>query len=213
MNGLSDSVTIGIVLALVFGALFFYMYSRVTQNEKRVSLIENMLIDLKMTFEDPQRGHFHSMEEDIVNHIEPVSAPVPLAAEDVDTNEEDMYKNVLASTLEQHQNEEQEVNQEKEQDESSEMKMFDLSTKSSTSSSKVNPVQVTKVQPNYESMSSKELKQMLKSRNLTVPNGAGKKEIISTLRKADGTVSTAHLEGGTFLNANEGAVLEEEVLE
>ena len=42
MNGLSDSVTIGIVLALVFGALFFYIYSRVTQNEKRVSLIENM---------------------------------------------------------------------------------------------------------------------------------------------------------------------------
>lgn len=203
MNGLSDSVTIGIVLALVFGALFFYIYSRVTQNEKRVSLIENMLIDLKMTLEGSLGGHqFHSTEEEVVNHIEPVSPPVPISSDDVDTNEEDIYKNVLASTLEQEE-------QNEENKEESETKVFDLSSSNTSSTSKTSGIQVTKVQPNYESMSSKELKHMLKSRNLTVPNGAGKKEIISTLRKADGVVSTSHLEGGTFLSANEGSTLEE----
>jgi hypothetical protein len=197
MNGLSDSVTIGIVLALVFGALFFYMYSRVTQNEKRVSLIENMLIDLKMTLEGGwSHGMAHLQEENgeetleanVINHIEPVSAPEPLNKDDVD--EEDIYKEVLA--------------QSSQEEEEPEVKTVTLGVpKSSTA-------QVTKVQPNYESMSTKELKSLVKSRNLVVSSAAGKKELIATLRKADSSsVAPSMIEGGTFLSANEGATLEE----
>jgi hypothetical protein len=194
MNGLSDSVTIGIVLALVFGALFFYIYSRVTQNEKRVSLIENMLIDLKMTLEGgwshgmahiQEDGGEETLEANVINHIEPVSPPEPLDKEDVD--EEDMYKEILA----QGSQEETEVK-------------ADL-----LGSSKTGPVQTTKVQPNYESMSTKELKSLAKTRNLNVPSAAGKKELIATLRKADSSSSPVAVEGGTFLAANEGATLEE----
>jgi hypothetical protein len=195
MNGLSDSVTIGIVLALVFGALFFYIYSRVTQNEKRVSLIENMLIDLKMTLEG---GWSHGMaqlqeetgeqtlEANVINHIEPVSPPEPLDKDDVD--EEDIYKEVLAQSS---------------QDDEPETKTVTLG------SSKSGSVQVTKVQPNYESMSTKELKSAVKARNLAVPSAAGKKELIATLRKADSASQQQTVEGGTFLPANEGATLEE----
>ena len=194
MNGLSDSVTIGIVLALVFGALFFYIYSRVTQNEKRVSLIENMLIDLKMTLEGgwshgmahiQEDGGEETLEANVINHIEPVSPPEPLDKEDVD--EEDMYKEILA----QGSQEETEVKAEL------------------LGSSKTSPVQTTKVQPNYESMSTKELKSLAKTRNLNVPSAAGKKELIATLRKADSSASPAAVEGGPFLAANEGATLEE----
>jgi hypothetical protein len=193
MNGLSDSVTIGIVLALVFGALFFYIYSRVTQNEKRVSLIENMLIDLKMTLEGgwshgmahvQEDGAEETLEANVINHIEPVSPPEPLDKEDVD--EEDMYKEILAQSS---------------QDET-EVKTELLSP------SKAGSTPVTKVQPNYESMSTKELKSLAKTRNLSVPSAAGKKELIATLRKADSSSSPA-IEGGTFLAANEGATLEE----
>lgn len=197
MNGLSDSVTIGIVLALVFGALFFYIYSRLTQNEKRVSLIENMLIDLKMTLEGGwSHGMAHlqedngeeTLEANVINHIEPVSPPEPLNKEDVD--EEDIYKEVLA--------------QSSQEDEEPETKTVTLG------SSKSSSAQVTKVQPNYESMSTKELKSLVKSRNLMVPSAAGKKELIATLRKADSSsVPSAAVEGGNFLAANEGATLEE----
>lgn len=202
MNGLSDSVTIGIVLALVFGALFFYLYSRLTQNEKRVSLIENMLIDLKMTIEGSWiQGHSHedeqSEEENVVSHIEPVSAPEPLKNEDVDVNEEDIYKEVLSQSKLELNN-----------DSEPEMKQFDISNKSISSTSKPSTLNVTKVQPNYESMSSKELKNLIKSRGLTISSAAGKKEIISVLRKADGTTS-ASIEGGSFVSANEGAMLDE----
>jgi hypothetical protein len=199
MNGLSDSVTIGIVLALVFGALFFYIYSRVTQNEKRVSLIENMLIDLKMTLEGGwSHGMAHlqedngeeTLEANVINHIEPVSAPEPLNKDDVD--EEDMYKEVLAQG-----------SKVEEEDEEPEVKTVMLGSPKSSS------VQVTKVQPNYESMSTKELKSLVKSRSLVVPSAAGKKELIATLRKADSSSTPVAVEGGTFLSANEGATLEE----
>jgi hypothetical protein len=194
MNGLSDSVTIGIVLALVFGALFFYLYSRLTQNEKRVSLIENMLIDLKMTLEGGwSHGIGHLQEESpeevethVVNHIEPVAPPEPLDKDDVD--EEDIYKEVLA--------------QSSQEGDEPELKTVVLGAP------KASTVQVTKVQPNYESMSTKELKSLVKSRSLVVPSAAGKKELIATLRKADSSTSST-IEGGTFLPANEGATLEE----
>ncbi len=198
MNGLSDSVTIGIVLALVFGALFFYIYSRVTQNEKRVSLIENMLIDLKMTLEGGwSHGMAHlqedngeeTLEANVINHIEPVSPPEPLNKDDVD--EEDMYKEVLAQSSKVEDEEEAEV------------KTVTLGVPKSSSA------QVTKVQPNYESMSTKELKSLVKSRSLVVPSAAGKKELIATLRKADSSSAPVAVEGGTFLSANEGATLEE----
>jgi hypothetical protein len=47
MNSLSDTLTMGIVLALVFGSLIFYIYSRLLQVEKRMALTENILLDLK----------------------------------------------------------------------------------------------------------------------------------------------------------------------
>ena len=48
MNGLSDSLTVSLVLALIFGALVFYLYTRIGQLEKRVSLTENILSIVRM---------------------------------------------------------------------------------------------------------------------------------------------------------------------
>ena len=51
MVGISDAVVIGIVLGLVFAAVSYYLYSRVLQLEKKVGLMENILLDLKVTTE------------------------------------------------------------------------------------------------------------------------------------------------------------------
>ena len=48
---LSESLTISIILTLIFGAVFYYLYSRLGQSEKRVSLLENILLDLKVAME------------------------------------------------------------------------------------------------------------------------------------------------------------------
>lgn len=214
MNGLSDALTIGIVITLVFGALFFYLYSRLSQNEKRVSLIENILLDLKMSADagwgvhgtGPESGEEESMT---VDQVKPVSAPEPLASDDVDTTDENMYKDILAQTNAPDVNLASGTSID-------EVKSFDLSP--SKSSSPKASVQVTKVQPNYESMSNKELKSLAKQRGINVPSAAGKKEIIAALRKADGGAPTpapnapVAVEAGSFLGNQEGASLDGEPL-
>lgn len=211
MNGLSDALTIGIVITLVFGALFFYLYSRLTQNEKRVSLIENILLDLKMSADAGWGVHGSIQEENqeedsmVVDQVKPVSAPEPLASEDVDTNDESMYKDLLAQTNAP----DVQLASGRSVDE---IKSFDLNT--NKASSPKAPIQVTKVQPNYESMSNKELKSLAKQRGISISSAAGKKEIIAALRKADGGAPTpapnAPVEGGSFLGTQEGALLEGE---
>ena len=56
MNLLSESLTIGLLLTLVFGSLCFYIYSRVSYVERRVGLMENILLDIKMN-QDNQINH------------------------------------------------------------------------------------------------------------------------------------------------------------
>jgi hypothetical protein len=68
---LSESATIGILLLLIFGAVSFYLYSRINYTEKRMGLMENMLLDIKMGLES-----MHKEEPEFVP--EPVGAPRPM---------------------------------------------------------------------------------------------------------------------------------------
>lgn len=173
----------GIVLVLVFGSIMFYLYSRLLQVEKRMALTENILLDLKMATENTLLAmgglgsdHIHEQAE----RVEPVSAPEPVPSQEVEEiQEEDFYKNILAGASEAPQ-------VEKDDTEASaaevlkEIHLTDTTTRGEKPSS---PVNVTKVEPNYESMSLKELKSLAKTRGLQVNSHAGKKEIIDTLKK------------------------------
>jgi len=86
MAGLSDSLTIGILLILIFGAVSFYLYSRMGQNEKRLGLLENLLLTLKMSTEASLSGP---------DMVEAMSHPSPLQADDVDQVNEEEYANML----------------------------------------------------------------------------------------------------------------------
>ena len=89
---LNDSVTVGILLVMIFGSVSFYLYTRLVQNEKRVSLLENLLLSLKMNTEASFMGAdmFSGPET-----VSPVSAPSPLKEEDVDTIDEEKYAQML----------------------------------------------------------------------------------------------------------------------
>ena len=191
-SGFTESLTIGITLTLVFGAVCFYLYSRLVQNEKRVSLIESILLDVKMSMEMVGQGrgdHSHDDHDEMaVEQLEAVSAPEPLSQTDVDSSEEELYKDVLQQA-----------------DRQPEMKAFEVTDSKVTL--KADPVQVTKVGPTYESMSVKELKDLAKKRNLKVPSGAGRKELTEALRKAEAPLPAVP-EGAP--PAVEGALLEED---
>jgi len=159
MAGLSDSLTIGTLLFLVFGAICFYLYSRLGQTEKRLGLLENLLLTLKMSTEASMLGP---------DLIEALSNPSPLQASDVDGVEEEEYAHLLktvspsasSSAPVKHLSEEAEAEQ--------------LLRSMSVDKDSVNV--------NYESMTLKELRVLASERGLP-STLTKKKEIIDALKR------------------------------
>jgi len=158
MAGLSDSLTIGTLLFLVFGAICFYLYSRLGQTEKRLGLLENLLLTLKMSTEASMLGP---------DLIEALSNPSPLQASDVDGVEEEEYAHLLKTVSPsasaapvKHLSEEAEAEQ--------------LLRSMSLDKDSVNV--------NYESMTLKELRALASERGLP-STLTKKKEIIDALKR------------------------------
>ena len=169
MNGLSDSLTIGILLLLIFGAVAFYLYSRLGQNEKRMGLLENLLLSLKMNTEASLEGP---------DTVEAISGAEPISSsevEDVDEEEyADMLKEIPATTRK-----EEAVSTPTAVEEDEDELLRSVASVGISSESEV----TRQVDANYESMSVKELSSLAKQRGLTgIPQR--KKEIIDLLKKS-----------------------------
>lgn len=169
MAGLGDSLTIGLLLLIVFGAVCFYLYSRLSQNEKRVSLLENLLLSLKMNTEASLMG------VEGPDSVEPVSSPAPLESNDVDEEEySEMLQNIpqtsQAPATPRVPTPTAPAPEEEDDDEL-------LRAVAEV------PVQTArKMDANYESMSLKELETLAKQRGITgVPKR--KRDLIDALKK------------------------------
>jgi len=159
MAGLSDSITIGILLLLIFGAVSFYLYSRMSQTEKRLGLLENLLLTLKLSTEASLMGP---------DSVEPISSPAPLNAQDVDDVHEEDYAAMLKATVPP----------------PSAAAADEVDAEELLRS--MNVEKKTSVDVNYESMSAKELKALVKSRNL--PGAPEKKRDIIAFLKNNGVM-------------------------
>ena len=159
MAGLSDSLTIGTLLFLVFGAICFYLYSRLGQTEKRLGLLENLLLTLKMSTEASMLGP---------DLIEALSNPSPLQASDVDGVEEEEYAHLLktVSASASSSAPAKELSEEAE----AEQLLRSMS------------VDKDSVNVNYESMTLKELRALASERGLP-STLTKKKEIIDALKR------------------------------
>lgn len=168
---LGDSLTVGIVLALIFGAVCFYLYSRMSQNEKRVGLLENLLLSLKMSTEASLFGP---------DMVEPTSSPAPLSSTDVEEVTEETYADMLkgmgspapaptatakAPAAPAAAGPEDSVSDEK----AAEELLRSLDTR--------------KMDANYESMSLKELQALAKQRGLAGSGQMRKRELIDALKR------------------------------
>lgn len=125
MNPVGDAFTVGIVLLLLIGAVAFYLYTRLTQAEKRMSLLENILLDLKvatensfMGFPGAGKGHGHDNSSDSAtkgadeDEEELLSEYVPklptshlggaIEAEELESDETDIYERALEKALDSH---------------------------------------------------------------------------------------------------------------
>ena len=171
MNGLSDSLTIGILLLLIFGAVAFYLYSRLGQNEKRMGLLENLLLSLKMNTEASLEGP---------DTVEPIGGAEPMSSADVeDVDEEeyaDMLKEIPATTTKAEVSTPTATSSVEEDEDELLRSVASVGVSSESEAPR-------QVDANYESMSVKELSSLAKQRGLSgIPQR--KKEIIDLLKKS-----------------------------
>jgi hypothetical protein len=177
---LSESATIGILLLLIFGAVSFYLYSRINYTEKRMGLMENMLLDIKMGLES-----MHKEEPEFVP--EPVGAPRPMESSEAEPlpEEETYYQSVLAQAGEN----EAAV---------TEMEAEGTEAEGTEVVHEEKPV----VSVNYESMTKDDLIALAEKRGAKVGKRPGRKDLIAALKKLDetksGEVSGASLTSDLF---------------
>jgi len=87
-----DVLFLSVILLILVGAMGFYFYSRLSYTDKRINLLESILLDIKMTME---------METD--NHVKiqpPLKEPEPFEPEDSEELKDDsaaMYTSVIES--------------------------------------------------------------------------------------------------------------------
>ena len=184
MSVLSESLTIGLLLTLVFGALFFYLYSRVTYAEKRVGLMENILIDIKMKEET------HQM------HMLP-QVPSHLSFQEAMDGTTIMVPHIqLQEHNEQQKHDEQqehELHELKEEGESQlqQQSLDDFQTEElysevlETANIEKNE-EIKKVNPvNYEAMTKDELIEIAKKKGLRVGNRPGREKLLQIIRQSE----------------------------
>jgi hypothetical protein len=165
---LSDTLTIGLVLVLLFGSIALYLYTCIQQSEQKVSLLESILLDLKMSAE------VKSYAELPMDTERPVNTERPVESEPAPSNE-------LQESQATHTAEESYIPFEEEDAET--LPAEEVIDIEDYKSAIADAVEEPLSSPNYEAMSLKELQSLAKSRNIV---GVTKKgPLIEALKTSD----------------------------
>ncbi len=201
---MNDALMTGIVLTLVFGSVIFYLYNRLVMTEKKMSLFGNVLTDLKIMMDSvpfsagPPPANMQDFEPS-PEYLNAISGPVPLQNDEIDevASEQEDYQQTLEQALESAS-----------AIESVESKVLHIAENGADTGLLSPAISVTKLSPDLEAMTVKELNGLAKQKGLTVPAGTRRKELIDMLKKATAgpESSSSMLDGPTPLN--DGAPLD-----
>lgn len=196
---MNDALMIGIVLTLVFGAVVFYLYNRLSMTERKMGLFEGVLTDLKIMIDAAPYSSSPSSNGPTMQEFEPtpeylnaISGPFPIKPDEVEEVSEEDYKKAMDSPVSQ------EVP----------YKSLQIDELAGVPVTATNAISVTKLSPDLDSMTLKELQGLAKQRNLVTPSGARRKAIIDMLKGVEPSAVQ-----GTLLSSMEsesgGASLDE----
>ncbi|NBP58404.1 hypothetical protein EBU71_18100, partial [bacterium] len=76
MTYLGDTLTVGLVLVLLFGSIALYLYTRIQQSEQKISLLESILLELKMASEVQSYTELPALEPSH-SHSQRPKSPLP----------------------------------------------------------------------------------------------------------------------------------------
>ena len=188
MTTLNETLTLGLVLVLLFGSICLYLYTRIQQNEQKLNLVENILLDLKIANEIKSYPDL------------PVAAAAPMAGGD---SSPAAYKPMDSSDVEAAHGTDSAVELEAVAEDSIGIDSgigaatlpFEDSSSSSSPASEVEMVSTaapeaaavpaTKVTPNYTALTMSELKALAKQRGVSGANGMRRQQLIEVLNTSD----------------------------
>ena len=160
MMPISDGVVIGVVLGLVFTAVCYYLYNRQAQLERKVGLMENILLDLKVT-----------TEQTLLSATEP-REPAP-------SSEEGTYYESRPAPVSQESGETREIAVEQ----PSRVRTPPASVQVEREDEHVSASNSTST--NYDDMTYKQLQQLAKQRGISGLRNVSKAQVIEALTKYD----------------------------
>lgn len=200
MTTISDTLTVGLVLVLLFGSIALYLYTCIQQSEQKISLLESILLDLKMSNE--LKGYTELPADHVVEVADEREHSVASSPKNIKHDESNTESSAVAASDYTPFMEEEEST-----DTGVELLADDLSA-DSIPSSPVHSEEPSKV--NYESMTLKELQAVAKSKGIT---GLTKKAaLVEALQSADQSVKpgSVHAVGAnSFLETS--AIVSDEV--
>ena len=184
MAGLNDTLTLGLILVLLFGAASLYLYTRIQQCEQKLNLVESILLDIKMSAElqgYPEPPPF-------VKHVE-VVPPSTKASPFVSMDEQELYQGALDEALDVAEDVEE---------------ITEVAPTTSTApedQSQSQSLPQSKVTTNFESMTLAELKGIAKQRGLSGISSMKRSQLLDALKPkgvpADGGILSALAEQGS----------------
>jgi len=192
MTSLSDTLTVGLVLVLLFGSIALYLYTRIQQAEQKISLLESILLDLKMSAEIKSYTELPAASSDrsesSTGHKD--GDYTPFDEDDADNYYPDVIINAIgtvkngspAPSVSSKHSDEDDI----EESDISEVDQYKSIVAEAVNEDKEEVIPTTsKVSTNYEVMTLKELQNLAKSRGITGAGSMKKGAIIEALKTSD----------------------------
>lgn len=204
MTALSDTLTIGLVLVLLFGSIALYLYTRIQQAEQKITLLEHILLDLKMSAEVKTYSElpaeqsasgsyqpFLSDEDDDEDLAPGVSVRAYTNSPASSTRSSAASSIVASHILEEDQEVSDKIEFESYSESYSDIIENAIKVESEGDAEKEikREVSETKATINYESMTLKDLQSIAKQRGITSATTMKKAQIIEALKTSDRATS------------------------
>lgn len=186
-----------LIVLLLCGAAFFYIYVRTTFLEKKFVVMESILVDLRV-----------AMDSLMMEHMSPPPAPIattpgvqlspPVPQDDQESEaipEETFYTSVLEQA---HTNSEEAVKQEGE--------TADAVLESFSQNVAAVEEQAPPAKQSLDSMTRAELAALAESKGIRIKRSMGKAEVLSLLRRIDSTQNEGLATGAENVSGSAGTV-------
>ena len=200
---LSEAIIIGLVVLLLSVAISFYIYARLSFLEKKVSVMESILVDVRVALDSIMSEHMHHPPPAPISYTPGVqlSTPAPIQPSETETvPEENFYSSVLEQA---HDKVPQDgVTAEKA------LESFDDDKSAPADTTNVVVTSTSSVGPNIDAMTRQELVSLAESKGLRVKRSLNRAEVLALLRRSNPTQNDSVSTGTENVSGSAGNTLQ-----